>query len=154
MFKVKSHNINKLYLLKKGDIILSKTSKYISILIDNDTMDKITATSHFLILRVVSKKVNPEYLAWYLNQKDVQNHFHKFKQGMLIPTLSKSMLEDLMVTIPCMDTQNKIDKINNLYKKEMKLIEEYKNKKRLLIKTGLLNLVNKEEKNQCPKTQR
>ncbi len=144
LFKVKSNDINKAILLSIGDIIFTaKTVKHNSIYI-GDVNHKLTATSHFLIIRVKNKEVNPRYLSWFLNQKPAQNDLNRLNQGMMIPSINKRMLESLIITIPDMKIQENIANIDDLLKREMSLLEEYKTKKQLLIQAVLLKTIEKE----------
>ena len=125
--------------LGKGDLLFSaKGNRHVAAAWNEE--DKAVASSTFLILSVKDSAVFPEYLAWYLNQPKTQNFLKRIKKGGTISVVSKKEFNDIDVDIPSVEIQEKIIRIVNLETKEQQLMDELKDKRRLLIQ-GITNKI-------------
>ena len=95
--------------------------------------ENAVASSTFFILTVKDNNIIPEYLEWYLNSYKAQNYFKNNVIGATIFSISKKILEALQVELPEKAEQEKIVKINELWKKEKSILQQLINKKELLI---------------------
>lgn len=96
------------------------------------------ATSYFFTIRVKSKLVLPEFLAWALNNGIESKRFlSKRIVGSAINSVSKQTLLELPIEIPTLETQKQIVKLNELFLKEKQLTQKLLLKKETLIQ-GIL----------------
>jgi len=125
--------------LQDGDVLFSaKGNRHIAAVWNKGGI--AVASSTFLILSVNDSVVLPEYLAWYLNQPKTQNFLKRIKKGGTVSVVSKKEFNDIDVEIPSLEIQEKIIRIVNLEIKEQQLMDELKDKRRLLIQ-GITNKI-------------
>ena len=60
------------YLSQKGDIIVRLTTPYTAVLIDETTAGMVIS-SNFVVIRIESQAILPEYLFWLLNTQSVKH---------------------------------------------------------------------------------
>lgn len=100
------------------------------------SFENTIAASSFYILRIKTKKIIPEYLAWFLNQSPAQGYLHNLaRRGTHMPVIPKSAFENLTVYIPDIETQKTVLKLNSLIEKERNLLNSIQEKRTLLIRT-------------------
>lgn len=140
----KSYKVDEKYILKKNDIILKAKSGDNTAAIINEDMKKTVATAHFIIIRIkddYKEKVNPEYLAMYLNSEYAQNYFISHREGIVTPILKLKTLENLPVKNIDIKKQKELAKIYRLLNEEKetmkKLIEEREKQFKLHLKNTL-----------------
>ncbi|MBI4682143.1 MAG: restriction endonuclease subunit S [Nitrospirae bacterium] len=124
------------YLVNKNDVLfLSRGHSNFAFAI-TDSLENTIAASYFFILKVISEKVLPEYLAWCINQAPAQKHLHSSaRRGTHMPLVPKSAFEDLKVHVPDIKTQKSIVELSRLLDKESGLIKKIQEKRSLLIRS-------------------
>lgn len=138
--QIKSSGVPKNQFLQKGDILfVSKGANNFALVFDKDY--PAIAISVFFVLRITDKKVDPYYLAWYINQEKAQGYLHTGKEGTMITNINKVTLENLEVEIPSKEKQKTITEINNLWGREIELTIQLNAKKNVLIKKQLNDLI-------------
>ena len=80
----------------------------------------VIASSQFLIIQP-KPSVLPEFLCWSLNQSRTQYELSEASQGSNIPMLSAATIQQVKLTIPPIDIQNKVLHLNRLWEQEQKL---------------------------------
>lgn len=126
--------------LREGDIIFkAKSHKRFAAYIGKSHPDNITATSHFLIVQSTTDEVLPEFIAWYLNQKDAQDFLTIHARGTAIPIITVEALSSLPVAAPSLQKQKEIVKISKLFNHEKELMRYLVNKKEKLLQRVLLD---------------
>ena len=143
LLRNKLDNVKPNQYIQQGDILFKNrgknfTAAFIDVLVNNTI-----ATSHFFIIKVENKNVIPEYLAFVLNDEPIQKLLKIGTGGTSIQTLNKKFLENIEITIPSIDIQNKIIKLNNLVEQEQKLLKRKIVLRKLLIDLQLRNVINK-----------
>jgi restriction endonuclease S subunit len=135
------------YAVSRGDVLfLSRGHRNYALPIKDSLQNTIVA-SYFFILRIKTKNVLPEYLAWYINQAPVQEYLHIMaRQGTHMPLIPLSAFSDLEVELPGIETQKIIIKIGRLLEKEKELMGELQEKRLAIIKTICLKATKKKEK--------
>jgi restriction endonuclease S subunit len=129
--------------LQKGDILFkAKSNKHVAVVFESDIKNMI-ATAHYFIISVKSIEVRPGYLAWYLNQRSTQIYFAQHAVGTRIPVINKQILSELEVAIPDVKTQEQIEKVYELHRKEHSLIDVIKEKKHKILLAQLMSAVKK-----------
>ena len=104
-----------LYRISRGDIlIVARGEVHYAYLISMDLINTL-ASSVFHIIRPRKEIVLPDYLAWWLNQPDVQAEINLNSRGTGIGYVSRQDVEHLTVVLPPINVQNGIVKTINLW---------------------------------------
>jgi len=134
--KFKSHHF-----LEAGDILfVAKGYRNIAVLYNSNK--KAIASSVFFIMTIRNRKLLPEYLMWFLNNKKTQAFFEKMKSGTSTQNIKKEILENLKIKLPSVSKQNLIAKYNELCKREYIITKKIINKKKALNEQLMLNYIN------------
>ena len=70
---------------------------------------------------MVKDFVNPDYLVWFLNHPEIMKEFNKKALTQNMPMVTKSELEDLTITIPPIEIQNKIVGLDTVNRKKNRI---------------------------------
>lgn len=136
------------YFLKPGDVIMTSKGYNNDAYTIPGNLGKAVAVNSFLVMRLKTGKIIPEYLEWFLNSKRTQHFFKAVSAGTNIPNLSKRAVEGLEVTFPAMEKQYDIVELYQLKKQEVYLHQEIASKKEKLIDTLLQKQADKFNNNQ------
>ena len=116
------------YILHKNEILFKAKSSQNTAGVYKGEKKNLVASGHFFIISIkddYSDEINSGFLAWYLREEKAQKHFKKFAAGMAMPTVRKSDLEILEISVPSLEVQNLISATYNLMLEEKKLLHEY-----------------------------
>jgi restriction endonuclease S subunit len=97
------------------------------------------ASNMFYIIR--PHKIQPGFLAWWLNEREAQAYFGQFQVKMGFAYMSKKNLFNLKVPIPDKSTQTKISDVLQLWQREQQLISEINEAKEKIITSVLLSAI-------------
>ncbi|HET6245895.1 MAG: restriction endonuclease subunit S [Bacteroidetes bacterium] len=139
--RIKSTGIPQKQFLQKGDILFITKGANNYALVFNKNYTAI-ALSVFFIIRVVSEKISPEFLAWYINQEKAQGYLHTGKEGTMITNINKATLENMNVDIPSKENQERITEIHNLWQKEIQISNDITNLRQKIIYNALIQISN------------
>ncbi len=130
------------WVLEPDDVLfMARGTRNYSVLINN-IPERALAAACFFIVRVSSDQVLPYYLCWYLNQALVDHYFGRHSgRGVHMPVVRRSVLESIEISIPPLEVQSKIAKLDVLLQKELKLIDKLAEKRRELITAACLQSV-------------
>lgn len=133
---VKMPHMSEKYSVNKDDVLfLARGHRNFAILI-RDPFENTIAASTFYILTIKTKKVIPEYLAWFINQAPAQGYLYNLaRRGTHMPLIPKSVFENLKVYVPDIETQKTIVKLSSLTEKEKNLLQNLQDKRTLLIQS-------------------
>lgn len=131
---------DKFYLQKDDILFVSKGTNNYAILVDNIDMNLVPSAT-FFVIRVDNKKIVPQYLAWFINQKEAQNYLTEKKAGTYVPNLNKRDIMELPVKLPSLKIQKTIAKTAALLYREAAILEKIKANRQELIQNQLLNLI-------------
>ncbi|MBL0744342.1 restriction endonuclease subunit S [Chryseolinea lacunae] len=141
--RVYSENLERKTLLAKGDVLLVAKGAHNCALEYDLNLPMAIASSAFFVLRPDPEKVLPAYLAWYLNQSNVQNFFAANQSGSYMLSVAKTTLERVTVQLPSREIQEKIVAVDKLVRKEGLLMQSIMQKKKMLVTSALMKLVDK-----------
>lgn len=133
------------FFVKKNDVLFTTRGLNRRACFVGEELANTVFVAQIFALRVPDNKIEPSYLAWYLNQKDAQEYLDATASGSYIQNVRKDILANLPIKVPPMETQKKIVEINRLALREKNLIEQIQKKRDQLIERVLLNTVNKGE---------
>lgn len=131
---------DKFYLQKNDILFVSKGVNNYAIAIENINF-KVVPSATFFIIRVDEKIIVPQYLVWYINQREAQNYLNEKKAGTYVPNLNKQDIMELPIKVPPIKTQKSIAKTAVLLNKEIEILDKIKTNRKELIQNQLLNLI-------------
>lgn len=97
------------YLVQENNVIISSKGTRIKIAVVNNIEDrKIVANGNLLVLRIDTNKLNPYYLASYLNSSNGQATLNKIQTGSVIISINPSNLIEMNISTFDIETQERI----------------------------------------------
>lgn len=123
--------------LIEEDMILVNLTSYKAAKAVKDDVGKVIP-SNYIIIEVKNKtKINPDYLAWYIDQsQDFKRELHRIKQGSTIMSIPINEFRKIRINLPSLEFQNNLGKIDSLSKKRKRLFLEREE----LIKKSLVTI--------------
>ncbi len=110
-----------LYRVSRGDILMvARGQEHRAYLITDDLGDTL-ASSVFHIIRPREEVVLPGYLAWWLNQPDVQAEIKTGSRGTGIGYVSRQAVEHVRVVLPALGVQQRIAEVLRLWERKLAL---------------------------------
>ena len=110
------------FFVRTGDVIFrSRGDHNTATALDERFADPAVAILPLIVLRTKPSVVTAEYLAWVINQPDAQRHFDTMARGTSIRMVPKSSLDELVITLPDIETQRRIVKVDDLAEREQRL---------------------------------
>lgn len=122
---INKNTVQENHIVRDNEVIFkAKSANNAATIIPKDD-NKYVATSHFLIITLKSNDVlMPEYLSWYLNQRNAQAYFRKIAVGSVQPIITKQDLGGLKIMVPPIEKQRQIVNIYESWIKEQQLLKE------------------------------
>lgn len=124
-------------LAKQGDLLFRSRGLTHTAALLTDESEDIVVAAPLLKIRADQSRVLPEYLLWFINQPSSQAYFSKYSGGTLVKMISKTILEDLEITLPALEKQKLIAEIFQLANQESRLLKKLR-EKRALYTQGVL----------------
>lgn len=96
-------------LLEENDILISRSGSLGLVGLVDSEIKKCVISSH--IIRVILKKeigINPKFLVYYLRSKYGISQFMQKKIGAVVPEIDHNSLKSILISVPPIETQNKI----------------------------------------------
>ncbi len=145
LVKIDMENVKDHHLAKKGDLIFrSRGLQNTSAILLNDPGNAVVAAP-LLRIRITRRDIIiPEYLNWYISQRDAQAFFNSRAKGTVQKMISKQAIEELEVSLPSLEKQKSILEITSLSEKEQTLLKEIATKREQYISTILMQLATTE----------
>ena len=133
LITTKMNDLSDRHLVKRKDLIFRSRGQTTTAAIIDTKIGPAVVAAPLLRVRVVNKKVLPEYLCWFVNQSSAQAFLHSRATGTAMTVIGKSALDDLQVPLPDLTTQERIVALADLSNKEQKLMRELAAKKEKLV---------------------
>ena len=132
------------YLITRGDVLVqARGQQHCAFYIDQLIENTVASNSFYIIKDIDTSKIQPEFLAWWINQSVVRKYFEQ-EQGMsTIPFISLSALLDAPVVLPASETQEIISELWKCWQKEQGLIKQLIGKKAQFIQAASMQAINK-----------
>ena len=122
------------YFVSCGDVVFrSRGERTTAAVVHSFFSMPVLAILPLVILRPNPQRLSGAYLAWAINQESAQRHFDEKAQGTSLRMVSRSTLEDLMIAVPDLETQQKILETDALAEQERLLAEQLIVKRHTLI---------------------
>ncbi len=138
---LKADNITDKHLLRSGDVLFAtKGSKNFAALFEKHNEPAVASTS-FFVIRLHERNILPEYLVWFINHPVTQKFLKGKAIGTSIVSISKSVLDELEISIPDLQTQKAVLKITELRNEEKKLNNEIQSLREKQIQQQIINAI-------------
>jgi restriction endonuclease S subunit len=134
------------YVLRNGDVLFLSRGHRPWAMPLGDLVGPTIAPSSFYVVRVDSKRIRPEYLAWYLNHESTQAKLRTMTTGSNIPFLSRAEFEKLPVLVPPIAAQEKIIDLTRLEEGEQKLLHQLAYNRKRLVDAVCMDLARRDAK--------
>lgn len=142
---LKEDNITEKHLLRHGDVLFAaKGTKNFAAWYESKNQPAVASTS-FFVIRVqesFQNKILPEFLVWSINHPTSQKFLKGKAMGTSIVSISKSVLEELEISIPDLQTQRAILKITQLRNSEKNLKQQIETLREKQIQQQIINAIN------------
>jgi restriction endonuclease S subunit len=140
---LKADSVSEKHLLKDGDVLFAaKGTKNFATVFENHNDPSVASTS-FFVIRLIDKKVLPEYLVWFLNSPSTQTLLKGQAIGSSMPSISKHVLENLEIAVPSIEKQKAILQISKLRNQEKSLKQEIETLREKQIQQQIINALNR-----------
>jgi len=127
------------HLVQKGDLVFKSRGQITTAAILLEDLGEAIVAAPLLRIRIKKPdKILPEYLNWYINQRDAQIFLTSRAKGTVQKMISKQAIEDLEVALPSLEKQRKIVELASLIAREKNLLHALADKREQYISTILI----------------
>ena len=131
-------------LTRKGDLLIRLVYPNRIIYIDGD-MENLLVPSQMCIIRVDPKKVDSQYLKWYLESQQGKAQIATEQIGSSIQKISIASLKKIEITQPIIDKQEKIKVLIEVWENEKKVMQDIIETKEMIYENIIEQLVEEEK---------
>lgn len=111
------------YLSQIGDIIVRLTAPYTAVLVD-ETTEGMVISSNFVVIRIESEKLLPEYLFWLLNTQSVKRDIYENATSNMLGAVNAKFLAEIEITLLPIEEQHKLAQLYLTSRREIRLLKE------------------------------
>ncbi|NCC51216.1 MAG: restriction endonuclease subunit S [Spartobacteria bacterium] len=134
MDAVKEH-----HLAQRGDLVFRSRGLVTTAAVLLENPGKAVVAAPLLRIRVTKPdKILPEYLNWYISQRDAQIFLTSRAKGTVQKMISKQAIEELEVALPSLEKQTTIVELAALSAREQTLLHRLADKQEQYISTVLM----------------
>lgn len=127
------------HLAQRGDLVFRSRGSLTTAALLLEDPGKAVVAAPLLRIRVTKKDlVLPEYLNWYISQRDAQIFLTSRAKGTVQKMISKQAIEDLEVALPSLEKQKNIVELAMLIAREKALLHKMADKREQYISTVLM----------------
>jgi len=139
LVKIDMEAVKEHHLAQKGDLVFRSRGHVTTAAVLLEDPGKAVVAAPLLRIRVTKPdKVLPEYLNWYISQRDAQIFLTSRAKGTVQKMISKQAVEDLEVTLPSLEKQKNIVELASLIAREQTLLHTLADKREQYISTILM----------------
>lgn len=111
------------YLSQIGDIIVRLTAPYTAVLVD-ETTEGMVISSNFVVIRIESEKLLPEYLFWLLNTQSVKRDIYENATSNMLGAVNAKFLAEIEIALLPIEEQHKLAQLYLTSRREIRLLKE------------------------------
>ena len=138
LVKVDMDAVKEHHLARKGDLIFRSRGHVTTAAILLEDPDKAVVAAPLLRIRVTKPdKILPEYLNWYISQRDAQIFLTSRAKGTVQKMISKQAIEELEVSLPSLEQQKNIVSLASLSAREQEILNTLAKKRKQYVSTIL-----------------
>lgn len=127
------------HLAQRGDLVFRSRGHVTTAAVLLEDPGKAVVAAPLLRIRVTKPdKVLPEYLNWYISQRDAQVFLTSRAKGTVQKMISKQTIEDLEVSLPPLEQQKNIVELASLSAREQIILNTLTEKRKQYISTILM----------------
>jgi hypothetical protein len=139
LMKIKMEAVKDHHLAKKGDLVFRSRGHVTTAAVLLEDPGAAVVAAPLLRIRVTKPdKVLPEYLNWYISQRDAQIFLTSRADGSAQKMISKQVIEDLEVSLPSLEKQHHIVELAALSARERTLLHSLADKREQYISKLLI----------------
>ncbi|MEA3508362.1 MAG: restriction endonuclease subunit S [Synergistota bacterium] len=144
--KVDMETVKDHHLVLKGDIVFRSRGQAINAAILLDDPGRAVVAAPLLRIRVTKpQSLLPEYLNWYINQRDAQAYLASRTKGTVQKMIGIQAIEDMKIALPSLDKQKTIVELVSLSARERFLLHTLAEKQAGYVSRILMRYARKEE---------
>ncbi len=137
--RIDNESIKNHHYAKKDDLVFRSRGQITTAAIIRNKIEKTIIASPLIRIRITRPtKVLPEYLNWYIGQRDAQIYFASRTKGSVQKMISKQTVENLELSLPTLETQKFVVALAALSVREQKLFQKLAKKRKQYINTVLM----------------
>lgn len=137
--RIEMEPIKEHHLAQKGDLVFRSRGHDSTSAVLLDDPGKAIVTAPLLRIRINKPdKILPEYLNWYISQRDAQVFLTSRAKGTVQKMISKEAIENLEVSLPALEQQQKIVELASLSAREQILLQKLAEKRKQYVSTLLM----------------
>ncbi|MBI9108659.1 MAG: restriction endonuclease subunit S [Spirochaetales bacterium] len=141
LMKIDMEAVKVHHLVQKGDLVFRSRGQVTTASVILEDPGKAVVAAPLLRIRVTRpEKVLPEYLNWYISQRDAQAFFTSKADGTVQKMISKLTIEDLEVVLPSLEQQKNIVELASLSSREQKILKTLAEKRQQYIEIILMQI--------------
>jgi len=139
LVKIEMETVKEHHLAQKGDLVFRSRGQITTAAILLEDPGKAVVAAPLLRIRITkSDKILPEYLNWYIGQRDAQIFLASRAKGTVQKMISKQAIEDLEVYLPTLEQQKNIVELAKLSARERTILNTLSEKRDQYISTVLI----------------
>ena len=141
LIRVDMDRVKERHLARKGDLVFRSRGLVTTSAVLLEDPGRAVVAAPLLRIRINDyDRVLPEYLNWYIGQREVQLFLDSRAKGTFQKMIGKEAIEDLEVFLPVLEKQKCIVEVAKLSGHEQALLHEIAEKKDQYISTVLMQL--------------
>jgi len=134
LVKIDMETVKEHHLAQKGDLVFRSRGHVTTAAVLLEDPGKAVVAAPLLRIRVTTPdKILPEYLNWYISQRDAQIFLTSRAKGTVQKMISKQTIEDLEVSLPPLEQQKNIVELASLSAREQIILNTLAEKRKQYI---------------------
>lgn len=139
LIKVDLKSVKDHHLAHKGDLVFRSRGRVTTAAILRESPGKAVVAAPLLRIRIKKlEKVLPEYLNWFLSQRDAQRFLESRAGGTVQKMISKQAIEHMEIALPPLEQQERIVELAALADREQAILKTVAEKRERYISAVLL----------------
>ena len=141
LMKIEMEAVKEHHLVRKGDLVFRSRGQITTAAVILEDPGKALVAAPLLRIRVTKPEmVLPEYLNWYISQRDAQVFLTSKADGTVQKMISKQTIEELEVSLPSLEQQKNIVDLSLLSAQEQNVLRSLAEKRQQYIETRLMQI--------------
>lgn len=139
LVKIDMETVKENHLVRKGDLVFRSRGHVTTAAVLLEDPKRTVVAAPLLRIRITKpERVLPEYLNWYIGQRDAQIFLASRAEGTVQKMISKQAVEDLEVALPSLEKQKTVVELASLSAREHALLHTLAEKRKQYISTTLM----------------
>ena len=145
LVKIEMETVKEHHLAQKGDLVFRSRGQITTAAILPEDPGKAVVAAPLFRIRITNPdKILPEYLNWYISQRDAQIFLASRAKGTVQKMISKQAIENLEVYLPTLEQQKNIVELAKLSARERAILGTLSEKREQYISTVLMQFAKEE----------